>query len=354
MGHDKAESFRIEDSAKTSRLATLHKVFGLPIDQPTTFSADAVIKQSPAFADFMKQHGDDLCALRLVPAQEGWPKLRMRGMTVREVVMKWLPKQEIDPDNYAANFFQHSEQINWSAIFVVNLHGVFGEAIADGLAQLSQGVTLGGVPEQFRYDFRDWKMTGEGHVSIKQVQLAIASLKVGAVSLRQRLKTEVGVTFSGEYIKGYFEVVDDEFGLHFVDYNRMLGEFYDDWQPGMKGTDGLAGQGVSQGTVRGRVRIVHDSASVSFEAGEILVCQMTTPDFVPLMKRAAAIVTDYGGLLSHAAIVARELGKPCIVGTKNATQALKDGDMVEVDADAGVVRIVRKKELGIRNYFPPE
>jgi len=63
------------------------------------------------------------------------------------------------------------------------------------------------------------------------------------------------------------------------------------------------------------------------------------------MKRAIAIVTDEGGLLSHAAIVSREIGKPCIVGTKIATKVLKDGDLVEIDADKG---IIRKKRLGYK------
>ncbi len=74
------------------------------------------------------------------------------------------------------------------------------------------------------------------------------------------------------------------------------------------------------------------------EKGEILVCSMTTPDYLPAMKRAIAIVTDEGGLLSHASIISRELGKVCIVGTKIATKVLKDGDLIEVDADKGIVR----------------
>ena len=76
--------------------------------------------------------------------------------------------------------------------------------------------------------------------------------------------------------------------------------------------------------------------------GEILVTGMTDPRFVPLMKQVGAIVTDAGGMLCHAAIVARELKKPCIVGTKFATQVLKDGDLVEVDADKGEVRVVER------------
>jgi phosphohistidine swiveling domain-containing protein len=94
-----------------------------------------------------------------------------------------------------------------------------------------------------------------------------------------------------------------------------------------------------KGKAQGRVRIVLDSHNhEGFEDGDVLVTTMTTPEFVFLMKKAAAIVTDTGGLTSHAAIVSRELGVPCLVGTKVATKVLKDGDRVEVDAEKGIVR----------------
>jgi pyruvate,water dikinase len=73
------------------------------------------------------------------------------------------------------------------------------------------------------------------------------------------------------------------------------------------------------------------------ETGEVLVAPMTSPDWVPLMRRACAVVTDAGGMTSHAAIVSRELGIPCVVGTRNATNALTTGMMVTVDAAAGIV-----------------
>ena len=65
---------------------------------------------------------------------------------------------------------------------------------------------------------------------------------------------------------------------------------------------------------------------------------MTRPEYLPLMEKAAAFITDAGGVLSHAAIVAREMKKPCIIGTKIATKILKDGDLVEVDAERGTIR----------------
>ncbi len=93
------------------------------------------------------------------------------------------------------------------------------------------------------------------------------------------------------------------------------------------------------GKVKGRVRIVFDPSKITdFQEGEILVSGMTRPEFLSLMKKAAAFVTDGGGILCHAAIVARELKKPCIIGTLIATKELKEGDIVEVDADSGVVR----------------
>jgi len=100
----------------------------------------------------------------------------------------------------------------------------------------------------------------------------------------------------------------------------------------------------SPGKVAGRVRIIRNSSEIhKIKNGEILVTYMTTPDFVVGMKKAAAIITNDGGITCHAAIIARELEKPCIIGTKIATTVLKDGDLVEVDADKGVVKILKKK-----------
>ncbi|NTW22984.1 hypothetical protein HGA34_05630 [Candidatus Falkowbacteria bacterium] len=102
----------------------------------------------------------------------------------------------------------------------------------------------------------------------------------------------------------------------------------------------IKGSPASRGIAKGRVRIVIDAQAAVFEDGEILVTGMTRPEFVPLMKRAAAIITNEGGITCHAAIVSRELGIPCVIGTKIATRALKDGDLVEVDANAGVIKIL--------------
>ncbi len=100
----------------------------------------------------------------------------------------------------------------------------------------------------------------------------------------------------------------------------------------------LKGAPASPGLVSGPVRIVLDVKHLDkVKSGDIMVTDMTTPDFVPAMKRAAGIVTNRGGLTSHAAIVSRELGVPCVVGTTTATKVLIDGMVVTVDASSGNV-----------------
>ena len=105
------------------------------------------------------------------------------------------------------------------------------------------------------------------------------------------------------------------------------------------GNSEIAGQVAYPGKIQGLVRVVNtELESRELKEGEVLVAEMTYPDLLPAMKRAAAFVTNTGGITCHAAIVARELKKPCVIGTKVATQILKTGDMVEVDAEQGLVR----------------
>jgi len=101
----------------------------------------------------------------------------------------------------------------------------------------------------------------------------------------------------------------------------------------------VIGQNAFEGKVRGVVRVITNPKKYKqFNIGDILITGMTRPEYLMLMKKSGAIVTDAGGVLSHAAITARELKKPCIIGTQVATKVFKDGDMVEVDANKGIVR----------------
>lgn len=103
----------------------------------------------------------------------------------------------------------------------------------------------------------------------------------------------------------------------------------------------IKGLTASLGNVRGRVRVIDSASKIpEFLDGEILVTYMTTIEFTPLFRKAIAVITDEGGMSCHAAIVSREFKLPCIVGTKIGTRALKTGDMVEVDANKGIIKII--------------
>jgi pyruvate, water dikinase len=118
----------------------------------------------------------------------------------------------------------------------------------------------------------------------------------------------------------------------------------------------LLGLAASTGTATGRVRVLQSPQEGSrLERGEVLVAPMTSPDWVPTIRRAAAVVTDGGGMTCHAAIVTRELGVPCVVGARNATSVLRDGELVTVDGAQGAVYEgrVAATETATRAAAPP-
>ena len=97
------------------------------------------------------------------------------------------------------------------------------------------------------------------------------------------------------------------------------------------------------GIIRGKAKICNDKSEIGkVNRGDILVAPFTTPDFVQAMEKAAAIVADQGGLSSHAAIVSRELGVPCVIATEKGTRVIKDNDYIEVNAKTGIIKILKR------------
>ncbi len=104
----------------------------------------------------------------------------------------------------------------------------------------------------------------------------------------------------------------------------------------------LRGRTAFAGVVKGRVRIVNTIDDMkAFDSGDVLVSIQSSPALMPAIIKCSAIITDEGGIMCHASVISRELKKPCIIGTKIATKILKDGDMVEVDAEKGTVRLIK-------------
>jgi pyruvate,water dikinase len=104
----------------------------------------------------------------------------------------------------------------------------------------------------------------------------------------------------------------------------------------------ITGLGVSPGAVEGTARVVTDPSFAEVEPGEVLVARTTDPSWSSIMFVSAALVVDIGGALSHAAVVARELGIPCVVNTGTGSRVLRDGDRVRVDGRAGTVEILSR------------
>src|SRR5688572_5329246 len=108
IGHQKTTALRDEDNKKRERLKVLQDTIGLPFDKPHQFPATEIADQTPAFKAFLAEHGDELCALRLIPHNPELPKLRLRGKTVRQT-LDWFAKQNINPADYTGDFVPHSE-----------------------------------------------------------------------------------------------------------------------------------------------------------------------------------------------------------------------------------------------------
>lgn len=337
--HKDAEAIRREDNDKRERLKVLNEVIGLPFDKPVQFEGLDLHDKTPALKDYLEEHGQELCALRLIPKQDGLPKLRMRGKSVNDAY-EWFLEQKLDASKYRADFIPHPPDYSWATIFVVNKHGIQGEIIWGGHHQLTQGFHDKKAPIVFRYDFKKWMLAPKEPKALQHLKLLAKHLFVPDSAKRRVLTKKLGAAFCNNYLGGYFETADSSLGTWFIDYSPALGNLYSDMvvrtKPNPKAV--VSGQTGSPGKAKGPVKIVDpNDVNKDFPKGAVLVCAVTTPNYVPLMQKASAIVTDQGGILSHAAIVARELGKPCIVGTKDATKKLKDGQIVSVNADLGTV-----------------
>ena len=147
--------------------------------------------------------------------------------------------------------------------------------------------------------------------------------------MEARLKKEYAIHF----LHGSARIITEE-----VERAALLKERFKT-SVDISGVSFLQGKVACTGKVQGKARVIlHLKDVPKMQSGEILISNMTHPDYMPAIRKAAAIVTDEGGIVCHAAIISRELHIPCIIGTDQATQVFKTGDTVEVDATQGTVR----------------
>lgn len=184
---------------------------------------------------------------------------------------------------------------------------------------------------------QDWKMTKEGKVEIKNKDRKIQKIPdkeiLKLAELAKKIEAHYGRPQDMEWAFAYGE-------LWIVQSRPVTTLNLKSSETETRVDEKLLLQGIpaSPGLVSGKVRIISGPSEIfKVKKGEILVAKMTNPDYVPAMKTAAAVVTDEGGRTSHAAIVSRELGIPCIVGTELATKILKDGEEIIIDGSKGLI-----------------
>ena len=339
INHPRTNELREEDNNKRKRLEILFKEVDLPYDRADQFPAQTVADRKPEFFTYLENNKNRLCAFRLVPLDPSLPKLRLRGKSVNDA-LKWFNRQKIDFSKYRLEIVPHAETTLWSSIFVVNSSGLIGEVLNGGLNLLSMG-SAKTRPVFFKYDFNQWKFSDNNPKAKKIVKEVTGKLKIKDKNKQAILKKKLKARFINDYLAGYFEFFIWSDGTYFTDYNRLLGDLIKisdfteikNSQLNLKGVCGYPGR------AEGQVVIVRPGEinKVNFKKGDILVCESTTPNYLPLIKKAGAIITDQGGILSHAAIVARELKIPCIIGTGRGTKTLKSKGRIKIDAQKGLI-----------------
>lgn len=342
-----ADDLIAEDATKRERLELLQGTFGLPVTPSFTFKYEQVVSPDKEYESFLQRVSpDQRYALRLNPTASGMEVVRNRNMPVVSLV-DWASGLGIDLRMYEFTFEPHvvSEK---AAILVVSEDAASGEAANGSILDLNSGTNPAVRSYVFKAGQRLEVESGCPADLSAFINRVLDSMKVPSQTDRARLSELLDVSFFNDMACGYYEAISDPNGLiSFIDFNRVLEtplslmvRVAD--QSRNTGQLALNGQCGCPGRASGRARLVLPGSSFSpedIEPGDVLICRHTEPEHIQLINRASAVVTDLGGVLSHAAIVARELGKPCVVGTRTATTDIHNGDEVEVRASEGLVLV---------------
>lgn len=336
-----------EDLTRSTRLEKLNQLIGLPILGTTKFDGADVEASDVTFKAFQR-HARGPYAVRAIQKTDKSRVFRNRNLPIDQLLI-WLHHTVGDLSPYLLEFSPHVPN-EWAAIFVVTESGIVGEIARGSLRQLTQGDHVDSSPASFTFDFNDWWAVPEDEQYIGIAETVVSYVRVDDPWDRIALQKELDVSFAHDkYLMGYCEViVGPSEEIRFIDFNVALGLQVDEahWallrrQQKQVGGD-IRGLTASRGRIRGTAHVIlrPETDPLDVGTGEILVCIEPTPEMVPLLVRSGGLVADRGGILSHSAIVCRELGIPCIVATHNATEAIRDGSVIDLDANAGVVRVL--------------
>jgi phosphoenolpyruvate synthase/pyruvate phosphate dikinase len=223
-------------------------------------------------------------------------------------------------------------QINRNDVMEAGGKGAFlGELTRNGIIVPPGFVILTQAFERFLANIEESLQLEENELSYYNKEEIVIILQTG-IRINPKLLAERKLEFAMSFHNGILTLMEGNAAKRWIEVNN---------EKIVRGLHEVKGLAAYRGRITGKARIVmnvKDQNNVM--EGDILIVPMTTPDFMPGLLKAAAFVTDEGGVICHAAIVARELKKPCVIGTKKATTVFRNGDMVEVDGFSGIVRLI--------------
>jgi pyruvate, water dikinase len=246
------------------------------------------------------------------------------------------------------------------------------QIIVETVWGLGEYIVQGKVtPDQYIVDKNTWKVISK-NIAKQTVQLVRSKEETHEVSVPKSKQNKekindaliIKITKTAQKLHDHYKKPQDiEFAIEnnqlYIVQTRPITTIVsnqktlDEKQTKIEQKPDLTGEPASPGTASGTVTIIHNPKEIDrVQKGQILVTTMTTPDFVPAMKKVNGIITDKGGQTSHAAIVSRELGVPCVVGTKNATKMFKEGDIVTLNGTTGEIwkgNLINQTESNLRS-----
>lgn len=335
-----------EDNNKYERLKTLEQITSIKYPRPIEVDNNDLLKNGEKTKKLVKLLGDTECILRLTPKNNSrLPKIRKKGGLLKNN-LRWLYKQKINLKQYHIDAIPRCPNVKWATIFVSDENSIWGEIVRGGLSQLVKGKTKN-LPIIFYYDFKNWYFTNKNHTRQKKIlQKIMKKIRINNQKTRWKLQKKLQSKFNRKnYLKGYFEyAIWPKNNGQLIDYNRHQTQTFNEYGYRIPikytGKKALKGVSINLGLAIGTARHIENKNVRRLTNEDIIVCKMITVNHLPLIKRAKAIVTEEGGLLCHAALICRELKKPCIMRVKHATKKIKNGSKIIVDATDGTIRSI--------------
>lgn len=334
------KKLRHEDSTKRDRLHSLYLIAGLPYLQAIRTSVAELLSPTYKYAPAAR---NTKFLFKLLSISDYDKKIRIRGISMKKGI-EWVRKQNINQKKYKVEIVPYDDKnARYSTVFCINENGIWGEIIQGSVWQFSTG-GYKKSPIIFLFNYKQWFFSRQDADARSFVHKAIRHLHITKKDERAKIKKNIKVEFTtkNNYLKGYFECSLQSKKIVFIDYNRVLFKILRGALITISGGIGrLHGICIGPGQARGRVRVVlKPSPKTIFKKNDILVCKNATYDYLPLIKKASGVITEQGTILSHPAIVSRELRKPYVANVKDVTKKLKTGDIVSLDATRGIVKII--------------